>query len=217
MSLLRSRTAARRSMDRIRLLHYADDVAASAFSVGRATTLVLCAEVDAVTTGGHNTNSSRLLDRKAAWRSQLRASRRALPAEIRAARADALSAAALRLAAACTGPVCAFVPVGTEPPWSPHGLELLRDAVREVFLPVIPIRPGPLQWASYDGPGTLTRSTFGVREPTGPRLGVDAISRTDLILLPALAVDRRGSGSGKAVGITTGASHLLRSTSLSSS
>jgi hypothetical protein len=78
-------------------------------------------------------------------------------------------------------------------------------------------RPGPLQWASYEGPGTLTRSTFGVREPTGRRLGVDVISRADLILLPALAVDRRGSGSGKAVGITTAACRLLRSTSLSSS
>jgi 5-formyltetrahydrofolate cyclo-ligase len=199
MSLPRSERRPRRSVDRIRLLHYADDVAASAFSVGRATTLVLCAEVDAVTTAGHNTNSSWLLDRKAAWRAQLRASRRALPAEIRTARAEALSAAALRLAAACTGPVCAFVPVGTEP-WSPHGLELLRDAGREVFLPVIPIRPGPLQWASYEGPGTLTRSTFGVREPTGPRLGVDAISRADLILLPALAVDRRGVRLGQGGG-----------------
>jgi 5-formyltetrahydrofolate cyclo-ligase len=152
-----------------------------------------------VATWGYTADSSRLLDRKAAWRAQVRASRRALPAEIRAARAEALSVAALRLTAACTGPICAFVPVGTEP-WSPHGLELLRDAGREVLLPVIPIRPGPLQWASYEGPGTLTRSPVGVREPTGPRLGVDAISRADLILLPALAVDRRGVRLGQGGG-----------------
>jgi 5-formyltetrahydrofolate cyclo-ligase len=152
-----------------------------------------------VATWGYTADSSRLLDRKAAWRAQVRASRRALPAEIRAARAEALSVAALRLTAACSGPVCAFVPFGTEP-WSPQGLDLLRDAGHEVLLPVIPIRPGPLQWASYEGPGTLTRSLIGVREPTGPRLGVDAISRADLVLLPALAVDRRGVRLGQGGG-----------------
>lgn len=136
---------------------------------------------------------------KAALRARLRAARRAVPAQVRAARAEALTAVVVRLVAAGSGPVCAYVPFPSEP-WSAAALEVLRETGREVLLPVVPVPPGPLRWAVYDGPGALAPGPFGIAEPTGPRLGADAIGRATTILLPALAADRRGVRLGQGGG-----------------
>src|SRR5574342_704374 len=55
-----------------------------------------------------------------------------------------------------------------------------------------------LDWAAYDGPGSLTTARFP--QPTGPRLGPDAIRSADLVLVPALAVDRRRMRLGRGGG-----------------
>jgi len=138
---------------------------------------------------------------KQAWRQRLRAARRAQPAQLRAARGAALAWAVTRLAAQrATGrPVCAYRPVGTEPAWAP-GLDLLCAAGHDVLLPVVATRCGPLEWARYEGPGRLTRGPFGLREPAGPRLGVEAIGHALLVLVPALAADRRGVRLGQGAG-----------------
>jgi 5-formyltetrahydrofolate cyclo-ligase len=127
------------------------------------------------------------------------AARRALPPPVRAERAAALAAAAVRLADSTGGPVCAYVPVGSEP----GSLELvaaLHAAGHEVLLPVVPPGPGPLEWAAYAGPDSLAAGPLGLREPVGPRLGPDAIARARLVLVPGLAVDRRGVRLGRGAG-----------------
>ncbi len=118
---------------------------------------------------------------------------------MRARSAAALTRAAVALAAQTGGPVCAYVAVGTEP-WSAAGLDALHAAGHEVLLPVVPTRPAPLDWARYDGPDSLAPARFGLLEPTGPRLGAEAVSRARLVLVPGLAVDRSGTRLGRGAG-----------------
>jgi 5-formyltetrahydrofolate cyclo-ligase len=127
------------------------------------------------------------------------AARRSLPVAVRAARATALAAAAVDLAAGTGGPVCAYLPVGTEP-GSPELVEALRAAGHEVLLPVIPERPGPLDWARYHGPDHLAAGPLGLLQPTGPRLGVGSITVARLVLVPALAADHTGRRLGRGGG-----------------
>lgn len=69
------------------------------------------------------------------------------------------------------------------------------------MLPVIPTERGPLDWAEYTGPSSLAGGVFPqVLEPTGPRLGPNAIAEAEVVLVPALAVDRRGARLGKGAG-----------------
>lgn len=138
---------------------------------------------------------------KRAWRRRIRAARAAQPPLLRAARGATLAGAVLALAAerAAGRPVCAYVPVGTEPAWA-AALDGLRAAGHEVLLPVVAQWDGPLEWARYDGPAMLAAGPLGLREPAGPRLGAAAIGRAALVLVPALAVDRRGVRLGQGGG-----------------
>jgi 5-formyltetrahydrofolate cyclo-ligase len=136
---------------------------------------------------------------KALWRRRIRAARRERDPGLRARDAAAITVAALGLAAEVDGPICAHVPVGVEP-WSAAGVEALRAAGHEVLLPVVAGRDAPLDWARYTGPDTLVAGPFGLREPSGPRLGPEAVGRAQLVLLPALAADRRGVRLGQGGG-----------------
>lgn len=104
----------------------------------------------------------------------------------------------MRLAAVTGGPVCAFVPVGSEP-GSPELVTALHAAGHEVLLPVVTGATG-LDWAAYTGPDSLVAGPHGLREPAGPRLGPDAIARARLVLLPGLAADRSGTRLGRGAG-----------------
>ena len=55
-----------------------------------------------------------------------------------------------------------------------------------------------LDWAVFDG--ALAPGRFGLSEPTGARLGVEAVLGADLLLVPALAVDHRGRRLGRGGG-----------------
>ncbi|MEU1208276.1 5-formyltetrahydrofolate cyclo-ligase [Nocardia sp. NPDC005825] len=132
---------------------------------------------------------------KTAWRAEILARRTALPAEVREREAAALAAAAGGLAD--SGWVCAYVPVGGEP-GSVALLDTLRAAGARVLLPVTG-EPGPLAWAEYTGPDGLRRGRFGLREPDGDPV-TDGISTASTILVPALAVDRRGVRLGRGAG-----------------
>jgi 5-formyltetrahydrofolate cyclo-ligase len=134
---------------------------------------------------------------KEAWRSRLLAARATLSADARSARDETLTAGALGLAATTGGPICAYVPIGTEP-GGPTLVSALVDAGHEVLLPVVPRQRGPLEWAWFDG--SFARGPLGLREPTGERLGVEAIGRAALVLVPGLAVDRRGIRLGQGAG-----------------
>ncbi|MBB5914644.1 5-formyltetrahydrofolate cyclo-ligase [Nocardia transvalensis] len=134
------------------------------------------------------------------WRAELSARRAEVTAPVREAEAAALAAAATRLAAdlAAGDWVAAYVPVGGEP-GSTAMLDALRAAGARVLLPVTG-PPGPLEWAEYTGTGALRRARYGLLEPAGDRMPPAAIESARVILVPALAVDRRGVRLGRGAG-----------------
>lgn len=136
---------------------------------------------------------------KAEWRAVLLAARAAVSPERRRERAAALAPHVHALATETGGPVCAYLPVGSEP-GSLAALDALREVGIEILLPVVPTRPGSLDWARYEGPDALAPGPLGLREPAGPRLGPDAIARARLVLVPALAADRAGTRLGRGGG-----------------
>ncbi|MCU1587074.1 MAG: 5-formyltetrahydrofolate cyclo-ligase [Frankiales bacterium] len=81
-----------------------------------------------------------------------------------------------------------YVSLGTEPRIPPQPGWLLP-----VLLP-----DGDLDWAVDTGHYVI--NALGISEPAGPRLGVDAIATCDLVLVPALLVDRRGYRLGRGGG-----------------
>jgi 5-formyltetrahydrofolate cyclo-ligase len=94
--------------------------------------------------------------------------------------------------------VAAYVAVGTEPGTGPL-IEELAAAGKRVLLPVL-LPDGDLDWAAYDGPASLVPARLGLLEPTGHRLGPGAVATADVVLVPALAVDRSGVRLGRGGG-----------------
>ncbi|MET9228099.1 5-formyltetrahydrofolate cyclo-ligase [Lentzea sp. NPDC003310] len=139
--------------------------------------------------------TSDLRDRKATLRSTLLASRRALPAEVRALESAALAAHVAALDVPADQTVCAFIPVGSEP-----GDVSWLDGLRcRVLLPIV-TGDSPLDWAEYSGPTSLAPAGFKLLEPVGERLGASAIAGASLVLVPALAVSVTGVRIGKGQG-----------------
>ncbi|MBQ0829428.1 5-formyltetrahydrofolate cyclo-ligase [Streptomyces tagetis] len=140
---------------------------------------------------------------KRALRRALLAAREALePGEVEAA-AGELAARALTLPElAGARSVAAYVSVGAEP-----GTLALLDALRargvRVLLPVL-LADNDLDWGAYTGPGSLTRVRHGGRmelcEPSGEKLGPEAVTAADAVLLPGVAVDGRGMRLGRGGG-----------------
>lgn len=138
---------------------------------------------------------------KANLRSALLTARRRIPESLRRIEADQLCAH-LAGAVGPAGTVCAYRPVGTEP-GSPDMLDVLATLCDTVLLPVTRIGPDgahlPLHWGRYR-PGHLVAGPFGLREPAGPPLPPDAVAKAQVVLVPALAVDRRGARLGRGGG-----------------
>ncbi len=131
---------------------------------------------------------------KRAVRGPLLAARRTRTAADRAA---ARAAIARHLIAALAGRTCVagYLPLPTEP-LDPALLPGLANDLR-VLIPVV-TGPDPLQWCEYTAatrPGGL-----GIEEPTGPRLGPQAIAEADVVLVPALAVAADGYRLGRGGG-----------------
>ncbi|MBZ9596303.1 5-formyltetrahydrofolate cyclo-ligase [Streptomyces yangpuensis] len=140
---------------------------------------------------------------KSELRRELLAARRALSPDARAAAAAALAVTALdlpELAGART--VAAYVSVGGEP-GTRALLDALRAAGKRVLLPLL-LPDNDLDWAAYEGPGSLAEAAHPGRmrllEPSGPALGPDAVTEADAVLLPGLAVDGRGMRLGRGGG-----------------
>ena len=93
--------------------------------------------------------------------------------------------------------VCAYVPIGTEP-GSPQMLDRLVELGFRVLLPVTHADE-PLGWGDYRA-NTLVDAEFGLREPARPHLPPATIALAQAILVPALAVDRRGVRLGRGAG-----------------
>ncbi len=94
--------------------------------------------------------------------------------------------------------VAAYVSIGQEPGTGPL-IERLHEAGRHVLLPVV-LPDKDLDWARYDGPDALVPARMGLLEPAGPTLGVEAIARADVVLVPGLAVDPTGLRLGRGGG-----------------
>jgi 5-formyltetrahydrofolate cyclo-ligase len=130
-------------------------------------------------------------------RARLLAARAARPEADRQAAATEIAGHGLRL---CAGmrTVAAYAGVGEEPPTRAL-VDGLRDAGCTVLMPVV--APGRvLEWVVYDGWDDLESAGYGLLEPRGARLGPAAVADADVVLAPALAVDRAGNRLGRGAG-----------------
>ncbi len=130
---------------------------------------------------------------KAALRRAVLSRRAALPPDERA-RVEATCVEALL--PRVDGPVAAYLSIGTEPGTAALLAALAARAV-EVLLPVL-LPDRDLDWArAGDG---VAPGPHGLMEPTGERLGRDALARCGVVVVPALAVDRVGIRLGRGGG-----------------
>jgi 5-formyltetrahydrofolate cyclo-ligase len=138
---------------------------------------------------------------KAALREQVLAARSRVAEDVRAAEARMLNEQ-LELAVSSGNTVCAYVPVGTEP-GSAEMLDMLLGRSRRVLLPVARTTadgtPMRLQWGEYR-PGALVRGRWGLLEPPEPWLPESALAEAETVVVPALAVDHRGTRLGRGRG-----------------
>lgn len=141
---------------------------------------------------------------KAALRDQLLAARRHVADDVRATEARQVCERleALESIVTSDSTICAYVPVGTEP-GSIEMLDMLLRRTGRVLLPVARTAadntPLPLSWGEYR-PGTLTTGRWGLLEPPQPWLPSSALAQAGVVLVPALAVDRRGVRLGRGRG-----------------
>lgn len=94
--------------------------------------------------------------------------------------------------------VAAYVSMGQEPGTGPL-IDRVREAGRHVILPVL-LPDNDLDWGRYAGADALVPARRGLLEPGGPTLGLEAVATADVVLVPALAVDRTGLRLGRGGG-----------------
>lgn len=136
---------------------------------------------------------------KATIRRQVRERRSLRPPEDVAREGELVADAVLALPQVQrAGRLAAYLALPAEP--STGGLlARCRTLCMPMLLPVV--RPDlDLDWALDDGRYRLAGTGRELREPVGPVLGLDAIEAADVVVLPALAVDRWGVRLGQGGG-----------------
>ncbi len=93
--------------------------------------------------------------------------------------------------------VAAYSSMPGEPGTGPL-IAALHERRVEVLVPVVDGEG--LDWVLHEPDAPTRRSSLGVEEPTGPRLGADALGSVDVVLVPALAVDHAGRRLGRGAG-----------------
>jgi 5-formyltetrahydrofolate cyclo-ligase len=139
------------------------------------------------------------IESKPALRTNLLTARQAMSESERAAAARSTRDALLTLPEVdMAASVAAYVSIGTEP--ETRGLVFaLWKRGAYVLLPKL-LADGDLDWATYEGPDSLAPGRFGLLEPTAPTRGVEAVRAADVVIVPALAVDRTGVRLGRGGG-----------------
>jgi 5-formyltetrahydrofolate cyclo-ligase len=133
---------------------------------------------------------------KAGLRDQHLATRARRTTRERDAAAAAVAAALLR-GLTRVRVFAAYVPEESEPGHGRIPAAFTQLGAR-VLLPVVPPVGSELAWAVDTG--RLAPGRYGLLEPVGPRLGPTAIGTADVVVLPALGVDRRGVRLGRGGG-----------------
>ena len=96
------------------------------------------------------------------------------------------------------GTVAAYMSIGTEPETRSLLFALWKRGAYVLLPKLLP--DGDLDWASYEGPDSLVPGPRGLLEPTEPPRGPGAVTSADVVLVPALAIDRRGMRLGRGGG-----------------
>jgi 5-formyltetrahydrofolate cyclo-ligase len=153
----------------------------------------------AVTLNGMYREDAELRSRKIALRRRLLTERAQMPASERSGAGRTLRDALFSLPEAqMAGAVAAYISVGTEP--DTRGLVYaLWKRGTYVLLPLL-LEDNDLDWACYEGPDSLAAGPRGLLQPTEPPRGPAAVSSADLVIVPALAVDRGGRRLGRGGG-----------------
>jgi 5-formyltetrahydrofolate cyclo-ligase len=144
--------------------------------------------------------AERLVQAKTDLRRRLLTARKTLsPASLTAAAAGVQAATTAWVRAHAPRCVAAYVPMAGEPggPSLPTSLLSALPPGGRLLLPVL-LPDNDLTWADFSGP--LSPGRLGLLEPPGPRLGVAAVASADLVIVPALAVDHRGTRLGRGGG-----------------
>nr|WP_267899766.1 5-formyltetrahydrofolate cyclo-ligase [Mycobacteroides salmoniphilum] len=134
-------------------------------------------------------------------RQQIVQARRAMSRADREIQNDALTAHVVT-ATSGLSVIAAYLPVGSEP-GSVKMLDTLITRGIQVLLPVARNdetgTPAALAWGQYR-PGELVDAPFGLLEPAPPVFGPATLADAELVLIPALAVDKRGNRLGRGAG-----------------
>ncbi|WP_433009050.1 5-formyltetrahydrofolate cyclo-ligase [Kribbella sp. CA-294648] len=93
--------------------------------------------------------------------------------------------------------IALYISMGTEPQTGPL-IDWLLASGREVLLPVL-YADNDLGWGIAPGAADLVPGRLGLSEPPVD-LGADAIGTAELVICPALAVDRHGVRLGRGGG-----------------
>lgn len=138
---------------------------------------------------------------KVLLRAQILTARRTVPDSVREAESAALDAHVTTVAGLAET-ICAYVPIRSEP-GSITLLDTLLAAGSRVLLPVSRTAsdgtPAPLWWGVYR-PGQLVAGRYGLLEPAQPQLPPGTVAEAGVVIVPALAVDRRGVRLGRGAG-----------------
>jgi 5-formyltetrahydrofolate cyclo-ligase len=94
--------------------------------------------------------------------------------------------------------VTAYVARSGEPDTAPLLAALAANGVR-VLQPVL-LADYDLDWVEDDGTRESSRVYSSLSEPTGRRLGPEAVGEAQVVLVPALSVDRAGNRLGNGGG-----------------
>jgi len=142
---------------------------------------------------------TRIQQDKTALRRELLARRRNRPAAERRAAAEALAHHALSNPALVNQPrVACYLPLEEEPDTRPL-ITALREQGAEVLVPLSEPDTRRLDWALVDD-APARPGAYGILEPSGTRLGSEALATCPVAFVPALAVDHRGQRLGRGAG-----------------